>query len=206
MVANNTKIYLKKKKKKQKQTLVEYRKKWEKNPYYNYKKLSFFFLNDFLKSLFGWRISGCFEDINLIQIAYLKKIVLKGKADLNGKKVETYELKTVIRKSKNGQKNIKFDDTIIDEYEFHWYKSPISLNDIDINNIVVPNKLLFGKQDFEYFVGYKDSEKIVPLCIFHPQMVILVIYKRNFDENRWIYFLIKEEKAFIKYMEILEKS
>ena len=37
-------------------------------------------------------------------------------------------------------------------------------------------------------------------------MVILVIYKRNFDENRWIYFLIKEEKAFIKYMEILEKS
>ena len=166
----------------------------------------FFFLNDFLKSLFGWRISGCFEDINLIQIAYLKKIVLKGKADLNGKKVETYELKTVIRKSKNGQKNIKFDDTIIDEYEFHWYKSPISLNDIDINNIVVPNKLLFGKQDFEYFVGYKDSEKIVPLCIFHPQMVILVIYKRNFDENRWIYFLIKEEKTFIKYMEILEKS
>ena len=102
MVANNTKIYLKKKKKKQKQTLVEYRKKWEKNPYYNYKKLSFFFLNDFLKSLFGWRISGCFEDINLIQIAYLKKIVLKGKADLNGKKVETYELKTIIRKSKNG--------------------------------------------------------------------------------------------------------
>ena len=67
-------------------------------------------------------------------------------------------------------------------------------------------KILFGKQDFEYFVGYKYSEKIVPLCIFRPQMVILVIYKRNFDENRWIYFLIKEEKAFIKYMEILEKS
>ena len=33
----------------------------------------------------------------------------------------------------------------------------------------------------------------------------MVIYKRNFDENRLFYFLIKEEKVFIKYMEILEK-
>ena len=30
-------------------------------------------------------------------------------------------------------------------------------------------------------------------------------YNRNIDENRHIYFLIKEEKVFIKYMEILEK-
>ena len=32
----------------------------------------------------------------------------------------------------------------------------------------------------------------------------MIIYKRNFDQNRRIYFLIKEE-VFIKYMEILEK-
>ena len=69
--------------------------------------------------------------------------------------------------------------------------------------MVVSNKFLFGKSEFKYFIGYKHSEKIVPLCIFHPQ---LVIYKRNFDENRRIYFLIKEKKAFIKYMESLEKS
>ena len=30
------------------------------------------------------------------------------------------------------------------------------------------------------------------------------IYIGNFDKNRRIYFLIKEEKVFIKYMEILE--
>ena len=29
----------------------------------------------------------------------------------------------------------------------------------------------------------------------------MIIYKRNFDEKRRIYFLIKEEKIFIKYME-----
>ena len=33
----------------------------------------------------------------------------------------------------------------------------------------------------------------------------MIIYKRNFDKNRRIYFLIKEEIVFIKYMEILEK-
>ena len=62
------------------------------------------------------------------------------------------------------------------------------INDIDVNKIVVSNKLLFGIQDFKNFIGYKDSEKIKSLCIFHPQMII---YKRNFDENRRIYYLIK---------------
>ena len=33
----------------------------------------------------------------------------------------------------------------------------------------------------------------------------MFIYKRNFDENRRIYFLIKKEKVFIRYMKILEK-
>ena len=34
----------------------------------------------------------------------------------------------------------------------------------------------------------------------------MMICKRNLDENRHIHFLIKEEKLFIKYMEILEKA
>ena len=33
----------------------------------------------------------------------------------------------------------------------------------------------------------------------------MIIYKRNFDENRYIFFSIKEEKVFIKNMEIIEK-
>ena len=38
-------------------------------------------------------------------------------------------------------KNIKLDDTEIKEYEFHQYKSPISINDININKVVVSNKI-----------------------------------------------------------------
>ena len=33
----------------------------------------------------------------------------------------------------------------------------------------------------------------------------MITYERNFDENRQFSFLIKKEKVFIKYMEILEK-
>ena len=33
----------------------------------------------------------------------------------------------------------------------------------------------------------------------------MITYKRNFDKNRRFYFLIKEQKVFLKYMEILER-
>ena len=42
------------------------------------------------------------------------------------------------------KKIIKLDDTEIERYKFHQYKSPISINDIDINKIVVSNKLPFS--------------------------------------------------------------
>ena len=58
------------------------------------------------------------------------------------------------------KKIIKFDDTEIEEFEFHQHKSPILINDIDIDKIVVSDKLPFGKQDFKYFIGYKDAKKI----------------------------------------------
>ena len=93
------------------------------------------------------------------------------------------------------QKIIKSDDTEIEEQEFHQYKSLTSISHTDIIKIVVSNKFSLGKQDFEYFIGYKDSKKnLRPLCIFRPQMII---YKRNFGENRPISFLIKEETILL---------
>ena len=70
------------------------------------------------------------------------------------------------------KRNIKFDDTEIEKYEFYQYKSPILINDIDINEIVVFSKFPFCKQDFKYFIGYKDNKEIRPLCIFFPEMSI----------------------------------
>ena len=60
----------------------------------------------------------------------------------------------------------------IEEYKFHQNKSPISIND----QLLTKQQYLvsFGKQDFKYFIGYKDSEKIRPLCILRPQMIIYI--------------------------------
>ena len=67
------------------------------------------------------------------------------------------------------KKIIRFDDNGIEEYGFHQYKSPILINAIDIHKIIVSNKFGLGKQDFNYFIGYKGNKKIIPLCMFFPE-------------------------------------
>ena len=100
------------------------------------------------------------------------------------------------------QKQIKFADTEIEEYRFHQYKSPILINDIDINTIVVSNRFLFGKQGFKYFIGYKDDKEFRPLCMLFPQMNTCKIYS---EITKGVYFMIKDEKNFDKYIKIWEK-
>ena len=72
------------------------------------------------------------------------------------------------------KKIIKFNETEIEEYEFHQYKSPILIYNIDINEIVVSNKFTFGKQDFKYFLGYKDNKEVRTLCIFFLEISIYI--------------------------------
>ena len=57
------------------------------------------------------------------------------------------------------KKIIKFDGTEIEEYKFHEYKSPISINNIANNRIVVSNKFPLGKQNLKYFIGYNRIKK-----------------------------------------------
>ena len=73
------------------------------------------------------------------------------------------------------------------------------INDIDINEIVVSNKFLFGEQDFKYFIAYKDNNKIRPLCKCSSEMSIS---ERYFDKTKLMYFMIKDENFFDKYMKI----
>ena len=57
------------------------------------------------------------------------------------------------------RKIIKFDNTETEEYKFYQHESPILINDIGINEIVV-SKLPFGKQNFKYCIGYKENKKL----------------------------------------------
>ena len=98
-------------------------------------------------------------------------------------------------------KILTFGVTEIEECKFHQYKNPILINNIDINKTVLSNKFTFGKQDFKYFIRYKDNKEIRPLSIFFSEMSI---YKRYSNKNKWMYFMIKDDKNFDKYI-ILEK-
>ena len=74
---------------------------------------------------------------------------------------------------------------ILKSNKFHQYKRPISIKNIDINNIVVSNKVSFCKKGFKYFICYKDAKKLRPLCIFFPKMST---YRRDFDETKYLSF------------------
>ena len=76
-----------------------------------------------------------------------------------------------------------FDGTEIEKYKLHKRKSPILIDNIGVNKIVVSNKISLGKDDLKYFIGYKDARKIRPLCIFLPKMSA---YRRNFDKTKCI--------------------
>ena len=96
---------------------------------------------------------------------------------------------------------IKFDDTETEEYKFHQYESPVLINDIVFNETVISKRFPFGKQNFKYFIVYKDNKKIIPLSKFFPEMSI---YKRYSDKTKCMYFVIKDETFFDKYMTIWE--
>ena len=69
------------------------------------------------------------------------------------------------------------------------------MKNIDINKVAVFNKVSVDKKEFlskKYFVGYKEAKRTRPLSIFLPQMVA---YGRDFNETRYMYFLIKDREV-----------
>ena len=57
---------------------------------------------------------------------------------------------------------------------------------LDINKILVSNKVSLNKKGFKYFIGYKDGKKSRPLCIVLPKMSP---NRRDFDETKYAFFL-----------------
>ena len=92
------------------------------------------------------------------------------------------------------RKIVKFDYTEIEEHKFHQNKNLFLKKDIDINKILVSNKL-----SLKYIICYRDNKTIRALCLFFPESWI----ERWFNRTKCIYFAIKDELTF-EYMRILE--
>ena len=62
-----------------------------------------------------------------------------------------------------GEEIIMLSDIEIEKQKFHTHKNLISIYEVNIDRILVSNKVLFGKKGFKHFLGYKENEKVVPL-------------------------------------------
>ena len=97
--------------------------------------------------------------------------------------------------------SINFNDKRINKSSFYKNKKLFSLNDIDINKMLVSKKESYDtKNSFKYFIGHGDV--IRPLCILLPQMIGHV---KHFDSNKVMSFNVSDNMLLKKYKKIWEK-
>ena len=81
---------------------------------------------------------------------------------------------------------INFDDKKIKKSEFYKSKKVTSIDDVDVNKILVSKKEPYRtKNALKYFIGYSDKNVIRPLCVRPPQMRG---YAKKFNENATMSF------------------
>ena len=59
------------------------------------------------------------------------------------------------------------------------------IDDVDIDKILILNKMLFDKMGFKYFVGYKDNENIKTL---YTMLLRMCGYAKSFTETKYFFF------------------
>ena len=101
-----------------------------------------------------------------------------------------------------GLKKIKFGDKEVNKKEFYSSKQAISLDSVDLNKIVVSNKLKINETTWKYLCGYLNNDIVQPLCIILPQMNGYIKYFDN--GNKSMSFVTEDEKVCNKYNEIWE--
>ena len=101
------------------------------------------------------------------------------------------------------EKTLTFDNVRVNKKEFHNSKQPISLDIVNVDQIVVSHKFKHSDGGFKYFIGYKEGEIVKPLCIILPQMTGYIKYFENGGKN--MSFVIKDDDVLDKYNEIWDK-
>ena len=87
----------------------------------------------------------------------------------------------------------------------HKNKKLINIDEVDIEEIVLPHKKSYGKDSFKYFVGYRHKGNAFPsaLCVKRPQMNA---YAKYFDKNsKDINLSVNDKEILEKYFEIWNK-
>ena len=78
------------------------------------------------------------------------------------------------------------------------------MGDVDIEKVLVSNKISFGDKNYKYFIGYLyNGNKVKPFNIMFPKTSA---YVKSYDrQTRWMYLLIEDDKLLEKYNTIWDK-
>ena len=80
-----------------------------------------------------------------------------------------------------------------------------NIEDINLDKINVSKKKKYGeKGSFIYYIGYDDNDKVIPLIIKLPQMI--VCYNIYDDGKKGNDFRCNDDKVLRIYIEIREKN
>ena len=97
-----------------------------------------------------------------------------------------------------GKEILPFGGTEIEINKFYHHKSSILLKDVDIEKVLVCNKISFGESNHKYFIGYLYNDyKIKPLHIILPKTSA---YVKTYDgQTKWMHFLIEDDDLLQTY-------
>ena len=85
---------------------------------------------------------------------------------------------------------IKFGDKEVNKKEFYSSKQANSIYSVDLNKIVVSNKLKINDTTYKYICGYLNNDTVQPIRVILPQINEYIKYFDNGGE--------KKKKKFIK--------
>ena len=92
----------------------------------------------------------------------------------------------------------------MEKNKFYHHKTPILLQDVDIEKVLVSNNISFGEKNYKYYIGYLyNNHKVKPLHIMLPKTSA---YVKSYDEQtKWMYSLIEDNDLLEKYNTIWDK-
>ena len=89
------------------------------------------------------------------------------------------------------------------EFNFYYHKSPTFLKSVDIEKVLVSNKIPCGVKRYKWHIGYfYNDHEVEPLHIVFPKASVYV--KSRDGQINWIY-LIQNDYLWEKYNAIWDK-
>ena len=101
------------------------------------------------------------------------------------------------------EKTLKFGNIEVNKIEFHVSKGAITLDFINIDKIVISDKLKHNDNGSKHFIGYTVENSFRPLCIIFPQMSGYLKYFNNRGKN--MSFKIEDNSVLVKYNQVWNK-